>query len=84
MDHVSYFYSVSGVMFQQSQKTFNKKSPLTKFAEELRKRLKAKIAGHELDRTQGLEKGLQDHSGLILGASEPIQSPLKVTYQRPR
>eukprot|EP00434_Breviolum_minutum_P000459 symbB.v1.2.000394.t1/scaffold30.1/size407774/10 len=32
--------------------------------QELRKRLKAKIAGHELDRTQGLEKGLQDHSGL--------------------
>ena len=36
-------------------------------SEELKKKLKAKIAGHALDRTQGLEKGVQDSNGLILG-----------------
>ena len=68
-------------MFQQSQNIQLYMSFSAQFAEELRKRLKAKIAGHELDRTQGLEKGIQDHSGLILGASDPIPSP-KVTCQR--
>eukprot|EP00928_Gymnodinium_smaydae_P082636 TRINITY_DN65956_c0_g1_i1.p1 TRINITY_DN65956_c0_g1~~TRINITY_DN65956_c0_g1_i1.p1 ORF type:complete len:168 (-),score=41.04 TRINITY_DN65956_c0_g1_i1:149-589(-) len=32
--------------------------------EDLRKKLRAKLAGHSLDRTQGLEKGKYDSSGL--------------------
>ncbi|CAE7780313.1 unnamed protein product [Symbiodinium sp. CCMP2592] len=32
--------------------------------EELKRKLKAKLAGHALDRTQGLEKGQVDSSGL--------------------
>ncbi|CAJ1414663.1 unnamed protein product [Effrenium voratum] len=32
--------------------------------EDLKKKLRAKLAGHALDRTQGLEKGLADHGGL--------------------
>ncbi|CAE6943710.1 unnamed protein product [Symbiodinium natans] len=45
--------------------------------EELKRKLKAKLAGHALDRTQGLEKGQVDSSGLPLARLREGTVPLR-------
>ena len=47
--------------------------------QELKKKLRAKLAGHALDRTQGLEKGLQDHSGLRKQKRPPPRRKMDVS-----
>ncbi|OLQ14258.1 hypothetical protein AK812_SmicGene1603 [Symbiodinium microadriaticum] len=47
--------------------------------EELKRKLKAKLAGHALDRTQGLEKGQVDSSGLKKKTAAPSSKKMDVS-----